>query len=439
VLGYSMMKVVRQFSRKLDRQLRSSLVHLYRPMRWTPCFMHSMLEKGLKKYKRFPVIVEFDDCNYSAGVSDLEHTVKRHGRCRMKHEYASISACSVHLTADAIEELLDSCSHVKRIHDDRKVTALLNKANPSIKADTLNDNGLTGKGIQIAVIDTGIYPHQDLTRPTNRIVAFKDFVGGRLDPYDDNGHGTHCAGDAAGNGFASGGTYSGPAPEANVLGVKVLDRQGSGSLSNVMAGIEWCIVNKDRYDIHIISLSLGSQAQQPAADDPMVKIVEKAWEAGIVVCAAAGNEGPDERTIASPGISPKIITVGAMNDHNTVERSDDTPADFSSRGPTIDGLVKPDLLAPGVSIVSLRSPNSNLDKSQKSNRVGDQYFTLSGTSMATPICAGVAALLLQHSPALTPDEVKQRLLQGAEDRGLSPYTQGQGYLNAEKALPENSL
>ncbi len=181
-------------------------------------------------------------------------------------------------------------------------------------------------------------------------------------------------------------------------------------------------------------MSLGSQATQPAAEDPVVKIVEEAWKQGIVVCIAAGNEGPDERTISSPGISPKIITVGAMDDQNTIERTDDIPADFSSRGPTIDGITKPDLLTPGVNIVSLRSPGSYLDKVSKSSRVAENYFSLSGTSMATPICAGVAALVLQQNPELTPDEVKEKLLNSAEDWGLPGNTQGKGYLDVSKLI-----
>jgi len=201
-----------------------------------------------------------------------------------------------------------------------------------------------------------------------------------------------------------------------------------------MAGIQWCIDNKSKYNIKVISLSLGSTATVPAEEDPMVKIVNAAWESGIVVCVAAGNEGPEPQTIASPGISPKVITVGAMDDKNTKERTDDEVADFSSRGPTIDGIPKPDILSPGVNIVSLRSPNSHLDKLYKNNRVNKYYLSMSGTSMATPICAGVVALMLQANPNLTPDQVKKKLLETAEDWGLSANVQGAGYIQADKAL-----
>src|SRR5699024_9775003 len=151
----------------------------------------------------------------------------------------------------------------------------------------------------------------------------KDFINDRQEPYDDNGHGTHCAGDAAGNGQASDGKYKAPAPEANIVGVKALDKRGSGSLSTVIAGIDWCIQNQLKYNIRILSLSLGSPALESAEDDLVVKAVEQAWDRGMTVCVAAGNSGPLPGTIGSPGISPKVITVGAVNDQNTIDRSDD--------------------------------------------------------------------------------------------------------------------
>ncbi|MED2970768.1 S8 family peptidase [Fictibacillus sp. B-59209] len=433
MFGFSMIKMVRQHANKLDRSMRLQLVNLYRPFQKVPCFLHSLLENRLKKRSKLPVLIEFyedgDAC--SLGLEQVHQTVSGHRKCAVHHQFTSIPFCAATLTANAIEDLLNNCTHIKKIHHDREVKALLDKASPSIRADVLNSSGVTGKGVAIAVVDTGVYPHADLKE---RIVAFKDLVNQKTETYDDNGHGTHCAGDAAGNGYLSDGKYKGPAPEANIVGVKVLNKTGSGSLSTVIAGVQWCMDNKEKYGIKIISMSLGSQATQPAAEDPVVKIVEEAWKQGIVVCIAAGNEGPDEKTISSPGISPKVITVGAMDDQNTIERTDDIPADFSSRGPTIDGITKPDLLTPGVNIVSLRSPGSYLDKVSKSSRVAENYFSLSGTSMATPICAGVAALVLQQNPELTPDEVKEKLLNSAEDWGLPRNTQGKGYLDVSKLI-----
>jgi serine protease AprX len=284
------------------------------------------------------------------------------------------------------------------------------------------------------VLDTGIYPHDDLVKPQNRIVAFKDFIRKRKKPYDDNGHGTHVAGDIAGNGYGSKGLYKAPAFESTVAGVKVLDKYGSGRISTIISGIEWCLENKDRFNIKAICMSLGSQAVQSYKEDILCEAVAKAWEAGILVCVAAGNEGPEKGTISSPGIDPRIITVGAANDKNTILRSDDEIAAFSSRGPTIDGLNKPDIVCPGTNIISLRSPNSYLDKQLTSSRVSKCYFTLSGTSMATPLCCAAAALLLEKDPKLTPGQVKEMITQSSQDMGFDRNTQGRGYLDIQRLL-----
>src|SRR5699024_5700594 len=141
--------------------------------------------------------------------------------------------------------------------------------------------GLTGKDVTVAVIDTGIYPHADLIEPKNRIIAFKDFIKDQTEAYDDNGHGTHCAGDIASNGHQSDGKYIGPAPDASLIGVKVLDQDGGGRLSTIMKGITWCIKHKDEYNIRIISLSLGAEAFESYRDDPLSQAAQKAWHHGI--------------------------------------------------------------------------------------------------------------------------------------------------------------
>ncbi|HYK71640.1 MAG TPA: S8 family peptidase [Pseudoneobacillus sp.] len=442
MFGFSMIQMIRQNAEKIDRPLRDQLLNVYKPFRWTPCFLHKGLEGWVKKNKKFSVVIEFqnNEAHY-LGMEMVSKMVSNHYKCKVKSEYQSVSCCSAHLTPIAMEKLLTSCPNIKKIHLDREVKALLDVATPTTKAVNIEKNNtlLTGQGINIAVIDTGIYPHQDLA---GRIKAFKDFVNNREDAYDDNGHGTHCAGDAVGNGLLSGGKYSAPAPLSNVIGVKVLDKLGSGSLSTVMDGVQWCmdynLAARPEDKIHIISMSLGSSAQRydDENEDPMVRIVEAAWDSGIVVCVAAGNEGPNKGTIASPGISNEVITVGAMDDKNTIEpRTDDEIASFSSRGQTIYGVDKPDIVAPGVNIISLRSPNSYLDKLQKSNRVETDYFVLSGTSMATPICAGVVALILEAYPGLSPHDVKKKLINGADPWGnKDENVYGAGYINAEKAI-----
>ncbi|WLD91657.1 S8 family peptidase [Alkalihalobacillus sp. AL-G] len=440
MFGYSMIQTVRTYAHKLDHPLREQMLHLYKPFTWIPCLFHSTAEKVFKNLKKVSVIVEFDEEGYGQGCQELYQLAVSHPRCNMKNTFSFVSCCSMDVTPAFLGKMLASCPHIKKVYLNREVKALLDVAVPSANAQNIvrDNKELTGKDITVAVIDTGIYPHQDLE---GRIVDFVDFVNQKTVPYDDNGHGTHCAGDVAGNGEASGGNFKGPAPNADLIGVKVLNKMGAGTLESIMQGVDWCIrynLDNPEKKINVISMSLGSEAQKYDNEnkDPMVKSVEKAWENGIVVCVAAGNSGPNQQTIASPGLSDRVITVGASDDFNTLDKSDDDVASFSSRGPTIYGLQKPDLLAPGVNIVSLRSPNSYLDKLQKSNRVNGDYFVLSGTSMATPICAGVVALMLENNPDATPDQIKTMLIEGADRQdGQDMNVYGHGFINADQSIP----
>lgn len=436
MFGYSMVQMVRSYAHKLDHSLRESILNLYKPFKWTPCFLHNFFEGSIKKRKKLSVIIEFEEGCFEDGCQVLNEILGRHKKNRLRHHFHRISCSSADLTPNGLEEILVNCSHIKKVYLNSEVKAFLNVAVPSVNAKGIVRNGkeLTGSGVKIAIVDTGIYPHPDLS---GRITDFVDFINNRTAPYDDNGHGTHCAGDAASASLR----YTGPAPKANLVGVKVLDRSGSGSLETIMRGVEWCIQYNEQNPtnkIDIISMSLGSTPRTYRLEnqDPMVKIVESAWQSGIVVCVAAGNEGPDRGTIASPGISDRVITVGAFDDKDTLQRTDDDVASFSSRGPTIYNVKKPDILAPGVDIVSLRSPNSYLDRAQKSSRVGSNYFTLSGTSMATPICAGIVALIKESNPQLNPDEIKNSLTSGTvlwKDKDYNVY--GAGYIDANNSIP----
>jgi len=442
MFGYSMIQMVHTHADKMDQPLREQILNLYEPLKYTPIFFHKTIEEMIKSKKKVPVIIEFEQDQYDKGCEELNGTIQKCPNSHIRQNFPRVSCSSVDLTPNTLGELLTTCHGIKRIHLNSEVRALLDVAVPSANAKNVvrNNTVLTGKGVKIAIIDTGIYPHEDLK---GRITDFVDFVNGRTDPYDDNGHGTHCAGAAAGNGAASSQKYRGLAPEADLVGIKVLNSIGSGSLESIMQGVEWCIQYNEQHPtdkIDIMNLSLGAttQAYSNENKDPMVQMVEAAWQAGIVVCAAAGNEGPESQTIASPGISDQVITVGALDDRNTAStKKDDVIAGFSSRGPTIYGVVKPDIVAPGVNIVSLRSPNSYLDKFQRANRVGQAYFTLSGTSMATPICAGVVALMKQQNPSLPPQKIKQLLKKGADFwKGRDPNIYGVGYINAEKSIPK---
>lgn len=272
------------------------------------------------------------------------------------------------------------------------------EANIMFGVDKLHEQGITGKGSCICVLDSGIAPHPDLK---DRIIAFKDYVNGETEPYDDNGHGTHCAGICAGDGTSSDGKNVGVAPEANIIGVKVLDKFGEGSTSNIIKGIQWAIMNKHKYGIDVLSISLGRPIERTRFLDPMTIAVQVAYRAGLSVVVSAGNEGNNPETISSPANAPNAITVGALDDAGTPETSDDWVAYFSSQGPTkFDHLDKPDVVAPGVDIISC-------------SHEGDGYVKMSGTSMATPFTAGLAALMKQVDPKIKPKQIKKVLMETA--------------------------
>jgi serine protease AprX len=341
---------------------------------------------------------------------------------KVHREMKVIPSMVVELPYEAIQMLAKS-NHVKRIWHDAKVRTMLDVAIPTTGGSKTQGLGFTGKDVTVAVIDTGIYPHPDLTYPENRIVAWNDLVNGKDSPYDDNGHGTHVSGIIAGNGIASRGKYTGMAPEAKLVGVKVLDKDGSGNTSDIISGIEWCIENQKAYNIKAINLSVGAAAQDAYSQDPLCRATSAAWRSGITVCVAAGNDGPDASTINTPAINPSVIAVGNLDDKATVDTNDDVLSDSSSRGPTIDNLVKPDILAPGTNIMSLRP--------------GRGYRQLSGTSMATPMVTGAVAQVAQKWPTMRPDQIKGLLVKNARDMGLQSTFQGAGALTMENIFPED--
>jgi serine protease AprX len=421
---------IRKYSHKFCPSLRNSALEWYRPAKRLPCFFQGTYKGAKQRLKRIPVIVQLSDTR-SGGT--ITRSVAKSAGCNLRDELTVINAFSARVNARNLENLVRD-TNVKRVWYDGEIKAVLDTATKTIHSAELWDDEVTGRGVTVAVLDTGIYEHPDLV---GRIAAFKDLVGQKTKSYDDNGHGTHVAGDIASDGNRSGHLYKGPAPEAKLVAVKVLNKQGSGSLSTVIKGVEWCIQNKDAYGIRILNLSLGSSATLSYKNDPVCQAVEKAWKAGLVVCIAAGNSGPESGTINSPGTHPDVITVGALNDINPEQPGGSIVADFSSRGPTKDDLVKPDVLSPGVGIISLRSPKSNLDKHRKDTRTEEWYTTLSGTSMATPICAGIVAQMLQVNPSLTPGQVKERLMKTAKAYpDLDANSQGAGLINALAAVKD---
>jgi len=376
---------------------------------------------------------------------------------------------------------LESESNVVYISPDR---ALKMSSNPqveefatAVESDiAASQYAFDGTGIGVAVIDSGIADHADLHGATggSRVVYSQSFVTGDNTTSDKFGHGTHVAGLIGGSGKGSGNgngyaaTYAGMAPNVNIINLRVLDQNGVGSDSQVIAAIQQAISLKNTYNIRVISMSLGRPVFESYTLDPVDQAVEAAWKAGIVVVAAAGNDGrygPTNGfgTVGVPANDPSVITVGATMTEMTNTRVDDKIASYSSKGPVaIDHIVKPDLVAPGNRLVSLRVPNSTLDvlypqyQVSPSTNAVSKYFVLSGTSMATPIVSGAVALMLQQNPSLTPDQVKARLMKTAW-KGVGQYssssdsmgnfynneydlfTYGAGYLDVNAALGNTDL
>jgi serine protease AprX len=325
-------------------------------------------------------------------------------------------------------------------HDlDIRPRELATSFNQSVRSPQVWDGGkfqATGRGVGVAVIDTGIQgdlPDFQRDDGTSRVIASATTTpeGTHGDGY---GHGTHVAGLIAGNGEHRDGTlqgkYAGTAPEANLISVKVADDQGEATLLDVIYGLQFIIDHKDRYGIRVANLSLNSTVAESYRTDPLDAAVEEAWFAGIVIVAAAGNRGTDADAVHyAPGNDPFVISVGAVDDKGTKVVTDDSLAPWSSRGQTQDGFSKPDVLAPGSHIVSTLPANSVIAQECPSCLRGGRYFQMGGTSMAAGVASGVIALLLEEHPDWTPDEVK-----GALENKMRDVPGAGGETAADKAI-----
>lgn len=361
-----------------------------------------------------------------------------------------------------------------RVYEDASVsasytgTALPETYYPTqVGASTMHTGGVTGRGITIAVLDTGVWdekgPLQQSSSGRNpRILAQYDTILAREDPQaygllvpnkygrdidDQNGHGTHVSSIIASSGIATTGRYQGVAPGVNLVSVRVLNGEGMGRYFDVIAGIQWAVRQRLTYGIRVINLSLSAPPHSHYWDDPLNQAVMAAWNAGVVVVAAAGNAGPDPMTIGVPGNVPYVITVGAVTDaYHPYEPAKYKLATFSSAGPTYEGFVKPEVVAMGGHIRAY-APDDGLLAQLFPQWLDTRFpdLTMSGTSQAAAVTSGVVALMLEANPWLTPDNVKCRLMDGARpavrSNGQLAYTvfqQGAGLVNAEDAIYSNA-
>lgn len=339
---------------------------------------------------------------YRPGAMGVSETVE--GVVATHRTFRLIPASAQSVTPGAVDTLSER-DNVEMIWYDEVVHTMLDVSVPLIGAPLVWQQSITGKGIRVGIVDTGIDPnHPDFA---GRVVQMEDFTG--QGPVDNHGHGTHVAGIVGGSGAASGGKYKGVAPDCSYYTAKVLRGDGSGNMSDVMAGIEWAV----QQGVQVINLSLGG-GQSCDGTDALSATCDAAVSHSVVMCVAAGNSGPNASTVGSPGCAKTVITVGATTKTDLV-------ADFSSRGPTSDNRIKPDLCFPGAAITSCRAKGTAMG-----TPLDDNYTTASGTSMATPHATGACALLLQAKPGLVPQQIKDLLMNTAKDLGLDPNTQGKG-------------
>ena len=417
--------------------------------------------------QRVPVIVQFKSSPSSSRLQNLARLSGTTGR-----SLHAVRGGAFSLRLNDLQALAND-PNVAYITPDRPVKIAYDYAEQTVGADDAQRYGLDGSGVTVAVIDSGINDNPDLHDPAtglSRVIYNESFVGGTAS--DGYGHGTHVAGILAGNAQMSGGLGNpraiyGVAPNVRLVNLRVLDSNGAGKDSIVIAALQRAIALKNTYNIRVVNLSLGRRVYESYKQDPLCQAVEATWRAGIVVVVAAGNWGRDNSLhtsgygmIASPGNEPYVITVGAMNSMSTADRSDDKIATYSSKGPTlIDHVVKPDLVAPGNKLASLLASGSTLDAMYPGDEVSPavyggsgnpKYMKLSGTSMATPIVSGAAALLLEQDPSTTPDVIKARLMKSAykyfpqyshisvngvgADYQYDIFTVGAGYLDIPSAL-----
>lgn len=295
-----------------------------------------------------------------------------------------------------------------------------------------NQEECKGEPVTIAFLDTGVKKHPDFA---DRIIAFKDFVNGKNECYDDSGHGTHVCGIAAGDGSLSDGKYSGIAPKSRIVMVKVLDKNGDGLAEQMIEGLDWVIKERAQLKIKIINISIGvGNLKDKKKQQELIRKVEEAWENGIIVVCAAGNMGPERGSISPLGISRKVITVGC-HDGKLFSDNENRCETYSGRGPTRNAIKKPDLVAPGTDIISCNVHFYQTGKKTYEKVIyKNAYVAKSGTSMATPMVSGAAALLLQKNPYMTQEQIKKKILYTAMDMG-EPWTkQGWGMLNIRRAL-----
>lgn len=381
----------------------------------------------IKKAKQIPIIILF-----RKNVDNIfEARLKRMGM-KIKYTLPFINGiCGVF----PVSRFGDLCSilEIEKIFYDSKAYLMdspnnLKAENELEQAVNIKASSLNGKGVTVAFIDSGIYPHPDLVRPRNRIYDFKDFVNNLDSPYDDNGHGTACIG--AGFGASLDGKFRTAAYEANIVCAKAFDKFGAGFYSDILASMQWIIDIKDKLNIKIAVLPFGT-ANYSKNFDLLSTAVERLWKNNIFVCTCTGNYGPYDGSITSPGVSPYSYTTAACDANVLPPRA----ASFSGKGPVYFKCDKPDAIMPGVAVETLNSDTSYVPQDKGASWPGSLsvlYTVYSGTSISASLTASAAALAYQKLGHLSPDDMKSILKVCAVSINEVKNVQGAGIINIKK-------
>lgn len=385
----------------------------------------------------------------------LKGNLKKMG-VKPSHELSIIDSVAVELTLDQLKQLKQQ-QEIKVSSNHKVELSALNYGQrrwqpksvvtEQVDATYVHNRGNFGDGVTIGFLDTGLEQLPGLSTDLDG----RDKAWGTYDAINDtvsnhgieeSGHGTHVASIAVNSDFDVNGQIYGVAPNAAHVGIKAFDAEGKASYADVIRGIGWALQVKDQINLRVLNMSFSGPVRSNYWDDPLNRAVMKAWQSGVVVVASSGNKGPDPMSIGVPGNVPYIITVGAMTDDYTAfNYSDDKVASFSGAGPTAEGFVKPDIIAPGGHISGLMSFDSRIVIDHPEFHDGGRYFEMSGTSQAAAVVSGVVALILSDNPALTPDQVKCRIMDSAysannQDGSMrySVFQQGAGLISAYYAI-----
>lgn len=414
-------KSIVEFINQLKIRLKNEFFNLTKKM------LNIFLIHIIKNYKNYLLSIHK---NVKENISKFLENYNSINEIFLREYIDLFNGISIKNVSHEFIQKIKNLPYIKSIFPNYKISATLDTSVPLINADDVwkikdsYNRNITGKGVTIAILDTGVdYNHFDLKYNYIQQGSF-DFVNNDTDPMDDYGHGTHCAGIICGNGNSSNFQYVGVAPDAKFFAIKILNQNGEGTFDTYLSGMEKAVDPNDDGDTSdhadIISLSFGTE-EVGRPDDQFCKVVDNIVKMGVIVVAAAGNRGPEPNTITSPGCALQSICVGSTDKLDIIAPS-------SSRGPVEwDGnyLVKPDIVAPGINIISTKN--------------GGGYIVKSGTSMAVPHVTGADALILQANPEYNPEKVKQVLKENAKNLEYDPNIQGSGRIDVSNVFKEDTL